>query len=199
MPIPALLAAAPYVIAALSGLGHHKNQQLTPEQYAQKYGALAQSKEIQELMNYIMASPYGMSLIGRAAASGQQFANSVAGQAASANLAGPGSDATTGAGVFATGAAEQAQNAAEGAAKEGIFEKVLPVAVGNVQQRAALDIANRNWQTAQPTGFEKLGAAAGAMAPGWAGLGSAPKAPGESMAEPQGYDEFVKSLGRSGL
>ena len=161
--VPALLAAAPYVLSALGGLGHRKNQTMSPEEYQKKFGAQAISSEAQQIMNYILASPYGQSLLGSAAEQGQQFASDTAARAAASGL-GP-TGASSGADIFAAGAAGGMQNSLERGVKSNVLQAALPIAQQQVQRYGDIGLSRYANDAAQPSNWQKISAAAGQLVP----------------------------------
>src|ERR1043165_9345784 len=105
-PISAILSAASVAGGILGGQRKHIDINWLRE----KFGAKAISDEAVQLFNHILNSPYGQSIMANAAEQGQQFGRNVNQASAAAGLSGGGAGADSGTGIFATSAAQGAQN-----------------------------------------------------------------------------------------
>ncbi len=194
--VQAALMAAPYVLNALGGIFGKKKKYMDPETMKRLYGPQAIADETQQISNFILNSPYGQELLKNAATSGQNFQTEMASRAAQSGLD-PSAGADSGASIFATGAATQAQNALEGQTKSGVWQSAMPIAAQNVAARAALAQNNMADQNAEPSMFQKIAAAAGgavqpmrsgptpnAVAPAPVANTAALRAPGEEGDNP---------------
>lgn len=188
--VQAALTAAPYILSALGGIFGKKGKKryIDPEEFQRKYGARAIADETQQIANFILNSPYGMSLLGNAASSGQQFERDVAARSAQAM-----GDATSGASIFAGAGAGQAQNNLERGVKQDVIRSAIPIAAQNVRGYGQLALANLGEQNEErintPSMFEKIAATAGQYAGAPRIATTKAKAPGEEVA-----DEFLKRI-----
>jgi hypothetical protein len=161
----AALKAAPWILKGISALGGvfgKKRKYLSPEMAHKKYGPQALAARTQELQNFILSSPYGQQLLGGAAQSAQQMQSDVASRAAGSGL-GPSGGAESGANIFAGGVASGAGNVLRGDVQKSVWQSALPEAqrmLANEQELEMAGIAGRN---AEPSTFQKIAAAAGAV------------------------------------
>lgn len=159
---------APLILGGLSTLGgifsHRKRKYMDPAMYSQLYGPQAVGKRTQELVNQIVNSPYGQSLMQGAAQQGQALQTGLEGSAARAGF-GPAGGAQSGASDFAVSAAPQAGAALQRGVTSGLWQNAMPIAENMVNQEGQLALSNLADQNAQPTPWGRIGqAASGAMA-----------------------------------
>lgn len=166
--IQAALTAAPYILNALGGVFGSKKRYIDPEELRQKYGPAAIARDTQSLSNYILNSPYGQQLLSQAAQSGQQMQTDVAARSAEAGLS-PDTGGASGSSVFAAAAAPQAQASLERGVKANVWQAALPIAAGQNNDYANLELQNNAERNAEPSTFQKIAAAAGQAG---GGLGS---------------------------
>jgi hypothetical protein len=158
---------APLILGGLSALGgifgHRKRKYLDPQMYNQLYGAQAMGKRTQELVNQIVNSPYGQTLMAQAGQQGQALQTGLEGAAARSGF-GPAGGASSGASDFSVAAAPQATNALQRGVTSDITRSAMPIAQGMVNREGELALANLADQNAQPTLMGRIGqAASGAM------------------------------------
>lgn len=136
-PVTAILAAASAAGAIFGGARKH----IDINWLKQKFGAQAVTQEALELFNAIINSPSGQAIMSSAAEQGQQFSRDISRQAAQAGLAGPGGG-TSGAGIFATSAAEGASSALQRDVASQLYQSSLPIAQEMVNQRMQAYLAD---------------------------------------------------------
>jgi len=157
-PVPLILAAASLAGAIFGG----KRKHIDPTWLEQNFGSHAVSDEALQLFNGILNSPYGQHIMANAAEQGQQFARDTNRQAAQAGLQGP--DATSGAGVFATSAAQGASDSLQRGVQSDFYQMVLPIAQQNVRDRMMAylnDIQGGGQMTDSSRIWQTIGNAAG--------------------------------------
>lgn len=167
MALPALaVQAAPYIlqgISALGGLFGKKKKYLDEQTLRQLYGPKAIAGDTTELANYILNSPYGQQLLASAAEQGQGIQTEMAARAAASGLS-PDTGGQSGASDFAVSAATQAQTGLERQTKAGIYQSAMPVAADLVSGRMQVALANQAQKNAEPSMWQRIGAAAGQVA-----------------------------------
>lgn len=160
-PITAILAAASAAGKIFGGARKHIDINWLKE----KFGAHAVSEEALTLFNSILNSPQGQALMTNAAEQGQQFARDTARNAASAGLAGAGGG-SSGAGIFATSAAEGATNAFQRDLSSQLYQASLPVAQQLVNERMQAylnDFQSNGVPTQSANLWQGIGNAAGTI------------------------------------
>jgi len=182
-PVSLILGAASVAGAIL---GNDKGKTIDPEWLKQHFGAAAVNEQTMKLFNQILNSPYGQSVLSSASEQAQQFARETNRQAAMSGLNGP--EGASGAGVFATSAAQGATDSFQRDARGGFYQMALPIAQQMVQSQMAAYMGDRA-RTAQPDLMSKIGTAAGTL-----GAMYQPKQPGTGAAlQPTGA--FTPSTG----
>ena len=160
-PITAILSAASLAGAVFGQQRKH----IDPNWLKQKFGAQAVSEEALTLFNNIINSPHGQAVLANAAEQGQQFQRNVAQQGAAAGLTGPGG-ASSGAGIFATSAAQGATDSFQRDIRGGFYQQALPVAqqiVGDRMQAYINDFQGGGVATPASNVWNKIGSAAGTI------------------------------------
>lgn len=169
-----IAAAIPYILQGASLLGGvigKKRKAIDPEYLRQHFGPRAVAQNAQELSNYILNSPYGQQLMASAAEQGQGLQTEMAARAAQSGLS-PDTGGQSAASDFATSAASQAQAGFERQTRAGITQSAMPIAAdmtANLQNAYIQDLEEQN---AQPSIWQRIGAAAGqaaSMFPGGGG------------------------------
>lgn len=204
-PVTAILSAAALAGGILGG----QRKQIDVNWLRQHFGPEAVSKEALDLFNNILNSPHGQALMANAAEQGQQFGRNVNKGAAEAGLTGPGG-ADTGAGLFATSAAQGATDSFQRGVQSNIYQSALPAAQEMVQGRMQAYLNDRAAGGA-PTNssrfWSSIGNAAGtvgAMLPQQSPLQKAntgmtgPLAPQLQNPIPGGEDRIKAILGQAG-
>jgi hypothetical protein len=175
MPGP-LLAAAPYVLSGLSALGgifgrkKKKRRYLDPAMYRQLYGEKAVGERTQSLVNQILSSPYGQTLMQGAAEQGQSLQNQLNRSAAAAGF-GPEGGAQSGASDFGIAAGPAAVGSLQRGVRSGLWANAMPLAQGMVDREGALHLSNLAAQNEEPQEMNllgQLGQAASVALPGTA-------------------------------
>lgn len=177
--------AVPYILQGMSALGGiygKKKKYIDPEMLRQKYGPRAVASDTQELSNYILNSPYGQQLMASAAEQGQGIQNEMASRAAASGLS-PDTGASSGASDFAVSAGSQAQTGLERGVKSSIYQSAMPIAAQQNADYAKLLMANNDERNAEPSIWQKLGAAAGTASSMFPGK----KTTGAKALKPAGY------------
>lgn len=154
-PVSLILGAA-----SLAGaiLGNEKGKTIDPEWLKTHFGAAAVNEQTMELFNKILNSPYGQGVLANASEQAQRFQHETERQAAITGLNGP--EGTTGAGIFATSAAQGATDAFQRDARGSFYQMALPIAQQMVQSQMSAYMGDRA-RTAQPDLMSKIGTAAG--------------------------------------
>lgn len=152
-------------LSLAGGLAGALRKPKTPDvNYMQKhFGEGALADRASALAQKLMSSAYGQQLIGGAAETGQQMANSMAARAAQSGF-GASEGAESGASTFATGAASGAANSMMNQAKTGIL--------GEATQQAATALNNERQQyiegvqaaNERPNAWQQIGNVAGQAA-----------------------------------
>jgi len=169
MPVPALIAAAPYVLSGLSALGgifgKKKRKYIDEQSLRQMYGPKAVAQDTTELANYILNSPYGQQLMASAAEQGQGFATEMAARAAESGLS-PDTGGQSSGSDFAVAAGSQAQSGLERQTRSGFYQSAMPIAAEMVSGRMQAALSqNQDMNANAPMNFMgRLGAAAGQVA-----------------------------------
>ena len=161
-----LAAAIPLILqgaSLLGGLIGKKKKVIDPEYIRAHFGVGAVADRATELMNKILASSYGTQLMGSAAADAQRFQGDMAARVANAGLDAS-SGGESGASTFATSAAGQAQGSLERGVKTDIYGRALPMAQQAVDAQREAYTQGIAQQNAEPSMWQKIGAAAGTAA-----------------------------------
>jgi hypothetical protein len=161
-----IASAIPYILqgaSLLGGLIGKKKRVIDPEYIRSHFGAGAVADQAQEAANKILASSYGTQLMGSAAADAQQFQGDMAARVANAGLDAS-SGGESGASTFATSAAGQAQGSLERGVKTDIYGRALPLAQQSVDAQRDAYMQKIAQENAEPSIWQKIGAAAGTAA-----------------------------------
>jgi hypothetical protein len=208
MPVPAVLAAAPYVLQGLSALGgifgKKKRKYMDEETLRQVYGPQAVGRDTTQLAQYILNSPYGQQLMATAAEQGQTIQNEMNAKAAAAGLS-PDTGGQSGASDFATSTAAGAQTGLERQTKAGFYTAAMPIAAEMVGGRMQAALGQQSEQNAYaPTNLiGRVGSAAGQVAASLPPLGgktpvAPPVAADMSRVGAQGTAAQVPQVGMAG-
>lgn len=160
-PISAILGAASIAGAIFGTARKH----IDPNWLKQKFGAQAISEEALTLFNNLINSPHGQAILANAAEQGQQFQRNVAQQGAQAGITGPGG-AASGAGIFATSAAQGAGDSFQRDVRSNLYQQALPMAQQNVSDRMNAyvnDFQGGGVPTQGANIWNKIGTAAGTV------------------------------------
>lgn len=172
----AILLALSAASAGGAIFGNKKQKKIDPKWLEATYGPQAATAEAQEMFNRIINSPKGQQMIDTAAASGQNFGNSTQVNAAKAGLT-PMGGGSSGTGVFATSAGDQASNAMMNETRSNVMSAVIPAAQQAVADRMRAYLNNQEQpdrSTESAAIWQQIGNAAGV------GLSMVPKLKGST-------------------
>jgi len=156
-PAAIILAAASLAGGILGG----KRKQIDINWLRQNFGPDVVNEETVRLMNDLINSPYGQSLMANASEQGQQFEHDTNRAAAAAGF-GAGGGAESGSSVFATSAAKGAGSALQRGVSSDFYKIALPMAQKMVSDRMSAYLGNlEGYQDNSARLWQSIGNAAG--------------------------------------
>lgn len=133
----------------MSIFGKKNRKAIDPNWLKQNFGAGAVNEELQSLFNRAINSVQGQQLMTSAAEGGQQFQSDIARQSAAAGL-GPAGGATSGADIFASAGAGQAENNLQRGMRASMMQSMLPIAQQMVSDRMNAYMQGQQLQALRP-------------------------------------------------